>query len=257
MITQCIIGNNLPNISSTFGILNDIADQIDSALNTYYDQRFFYSALMQDHHLLDSLDGNAYKLWSELQTDNVGLEEKLYEGLHQDFKEAYKLLNDFDYTESYAEMIKNVVTIWVNTWALGESKLTQPELDALDEISKKSPSFGRDAVASACVMLGNDLPESQEGQNILPQLNKLQGSFGNIYPNPTNETATLQYYLPNGTAELRIIDLTGRLISNYNLFSNEILFTFDVRNLSEGVYFINVTQNGNILFSSKFAVIKK
>ena len=165
MITQCIIGNNLPNISSTFGILNDIADQIDSALNTYYDQRFFYSALMQDHHLLDSLDGNAYKLWSGLQTDNVGLEEKLYEGLHQDFKEAYKLFSDFDYTESYAEMLKNVVSAWVSTWAVGESNIDTLQRDALYTISQVNPTIGRDAVASACVMLGYDLPESQGGQS--------------------------------------------------------------------------------------------
>ena len=257
MITQCIIGNNLPNISSTFGILNDIADQIDSALNTYYDQRFFYSALMQDHHLLDSLDGNAYKLWSELQTDNVGLEEKLYEGLHQDFKEAYKLLNDFDYTESYAEMIKNVVTAWVSTWAIGESNIDTLQRNALNTISQENPTIGRDAVASACVMLGYDLPESQGGQSIFTQFNKLQGTFGNIYPNPTDESATFQYSLLGNSANLKITDITGRTINTFILNTEENIFSFSVKNYSEGIYFVKVEQAGKNVFTSKFVVIKK
>ena len=130
-------------------------------------------------------------------------------------------------------------------------------MNALNIISQENPTIGRDAVASACVMLGYDLPESQGGQSILPQLNKLKASFGNIYPNPTDESATFEYNLIGNSANLKITDITGRTINTFILNTEENIFSFSVKNYSEGIYFVNVEQSGKKLFTSKFIVIKK
>ncbi len=76
------------------------------------------------------------------------------------------------------------------------------------------------------------------------------------YPNPVNEIATLEYFLPYDNAVIKITDILGRVIASYSINSNETFFRFSVKDLNEGVYFANIEQNGTNLFSCKFVVIK-
>ena len=90
------------------------------------------------------------------------------------------------------------------------------------------------------------------------RLNPKKIQFGvKLYPNPAKESVSLEYYLSEGSANLRIMDLMGRLVANYSINSEENIFTFNVKNLIEGVYFIQIDQNDRNLYTNKFIVIKK
>lgn len=60
-----------------------------------------------------------------------------------------------------------------------------------------------------------------------------------IYPNPTNGVINVQF--EGNTANVSIIDLTGKTVSNKTIQSNEII---DLSNLNAGTYFVNVDVNG-------------
>ena len=144
----------------------------------------------------------------------------------------------------------------ITNYPLLKAALQMPLSRSVAKFGRQMPPRGGNAVLTACVMLGLDLPESEESQSHLPHLNKLTTSFSAIYPNPANETATMKYMSPEGCANMEILDIYGRSIAKYYITSYNDIFTFRVGNLCAGVYFINIEQKGVKLYSSKFVVIK-
>ncbi len=69
-----------------------------------------------------------------------------------------------------------------------------------------------------------------------------------LYPNPTTDFITVELKDINATATVSIIDMTGKVIYNVEIFGNK---TFDVSALTSGVYVVKVTDNGRIS-STKF-----
>lgn len=85
-----------------------------------------------------------------------------------------------------------------------------------------------------------------------PTLNtsiNLKSSFY-IYPNPTAEDLNIVTTLSLSNATLKIISITGQTVfEKQNLSGTD--FNFDVSNLSQGLYIVQLT-NGNEVFNSKF-----
>ena len=74
-----------------------------------------------------------------------------------------------------------------------------------------------------------------------------------LYPNPANDKINIQLYSPQkGTIELRIYDVTGRLLQQ-TTFSKDIEITTGL--LDAGVYTYTCTMNGEYLQSGKISVI--
>ncbi|MBL7920865.1 MAG: T9SS type A sorting domain-containing protein [Bacteroidia bacterium] len=77
-----------------------------------------------------------------------------------------------------------------------------------------------------------------------------------LFPNPANDVLNLNYTLKNKTAvQIEMTDVLGRIhysqtIENSNEGENKI--TFNTYNLTNGVYFIRMKQNGAVIYSSKF-----
>lgn len=70
-------------------------------------------------------------------------------------------------------------------------------------------------------------------------INELENASIGVYPNPTNETFTI---VSNGAVEnVRVTDMNGRVVKSFN---NDVT-VFNVSDLNEGVYFVQVEQNGN------------
>lgn len=78
-----------------------------------------------------------------------------------------------------------------------------------------------------------------------------------IYPNPNNGLMQLNYSLnADETGELRIMDVTGRMVAQYNLDVNEKSLQINLTGLNSGVYAYHVLTNGNIVSTDKLIIVK-
>ncbi len=79
----------------------------------------------------------------------------------------------------------------------------------------------------------------------------------NLYPNPNNGTFTLSYHVPEGSkAHFEISDLSGRKISSYELKAGTNSLEVHQNTLEQGVYFYSIVQDGQLIKTEKFSVIR-
>jgi hypothetical protein len=78
-----------------------------------------------------------------------------------------------------------------------------------------------------------------------------------VYPNPTNGNATISYMLENNMpAQLIITDIVGKQIKTVELIATKQIETIDCKNLSNGIYMIQVVQNKKLLCSERLVINK-
>jgi hypothetical protein len=78
-----------------------------------------------------------------------------------------------------------------------------------------------------------------------------------IYPNPTNDNVSISYMLENNIpAQLIITDIVGKQIKNVELVATKQIETIDCKNLSNGIYMIQVVQNKKLLCSERLVINK-
>lgn len=78
-----------------------------------------------------------------------------------------------------------------------------------------------------------------------------------VYPNPTNGNASISYMLENNMpAQLIITDIVGKQIKNVELIATKQIETIDCKNLSNGIYVIQVVQNKKLLYSERLVINK-
>jgi hypothetical protein len=66
-----------------------------------------------------------------------------------------------------------------------------------------------------------------------------------IYPNPANNRLTILSGNNSSLGSIKLSDLAGKEIVNRNISENKILL--DVKNISNGAYFISIEKDGNLL----------
>lgn len=79
-----------------------------------------------------------------------------------------------------------------------------------------------------------------------------------LYPNPNNGNFIVSNLRPDksgGTYDLRIIDVTGRIVF-FQQINNSTQSTIDVSYLSNGIYYWQMVSNNNISDKGKIAIIK-
>lgn len=78
-----------------------------------------------------------------------------------------------------------------------------------------------------------------------------------LYPNPNNGSMQLDYSLNEGeTGELRIMDITGRVVALYSLNANENVLQIDQTILNNGMYLYQVLSNGEVVVADKLIIAK-
>jgi hypothetical protein len=78
----------------------------------------------------------------------------------------------------------------------------------------------------------------------------------NLYPNPNNGTMTLEYSLSaNEQGEFIIYDLTGKLITHYELDNVNNQLIISNKQLTNGIYFYHIKVNSKIVRNDKFIII--
>ena len=79
----------------------------------------------------------------------------------------------------------------------------------------------------------------------------------NLYPNPSKGLMELDYDLGNNIdGKMNLYDVTGKLISSYNLDSNKGILQMNEQNLNNGVYFYHILVGEKTLKTDKIVIIK-
>ena len=87
---------------------------------------------------------------------------------------------------------------------------------------------------------------------------KLNNNLSNalVYPNPTTESLNVKLYeVLHSNSTLQVTDVTGKIIMQQTVNSNEVNIKLYVKNLSAGRYFIKIANNTQVINQS-FVVIK-
>jgi hypothetical protein len=81
----------------------------------------------------------------------------------------------------------------------------------------------------------------------------------NLYPNPSSQETTVEFNLiENSNVAVYVVDITGKELIRENLgtmVQGNHRTMLDVSNLAKGIYFVNISVNGNVT-SKKLSVIK-
>ncbi len=93
---------------------------------------------------------------------------------------------------------------------------------------------------------------------LITNIKKMEDNFKvNLYPNPNNGNMTLEYDLGSAlNGKMLIFDITGKLISSYNL--TQTIGKLDINNepLINGVYYYSIFVNEKIYSTNKIVIIK-
>lgn len=80
-------------------------------------------------------------------------------------------------------------------------------------------------------------------------------SISNIYPNPANEYATLDFRLKsNKTAKVSFINILGGTVGEYNLNSLDRSLRIETRSWDNGIYFYQLVLDGKKVATKKLLV---
>ena len=82
--------------------------------------------------------------------------------------------------------------------------------------------------------------------------------LGQTYPNPSNGTTVIDYFLPDHLAgsTIDIFDISGKLISTIKCSIGNARVEIDVQNWPSGIYYYSLNHFGMKLDSKKFVVIE-
>jgi hypothetical protein len=78
-----------------------------------------------------------------------------------------------------------------------------------------------------------------------------------LYPNPNNGAMTLDYDLGSySNATVRLFDITGKLITGYNLSETKGILQMNEQNLNNGIYFYSILVGEKTIKTDKIVIIK-
>ena len=101
------------------------------------------------------------------------------------------------------------------------------------------------------MLYDNNPPENEPANNT----DKI--TAGNLYPNPTNNEANINYSIGrNNEGYLYLFDITGKLIIKEKLLPDNNILTISTNQLKLGVYLYNITVDKQIIKTGKLVVIK-
>ena len=100
-----------------------------------------------------------------------------------------------------------------------------------------------------CGTMGVESPHHSAGSSFASAM---------VVPNPSKDEAKIYYTLPPGVqlGAISIYSTTGQLVKTYSVTNAFPYITLDNSKLSPGVYYYNLTGNGNVFTGNKMIIIK-
>lgn len=77
-----------------------------------------------------------------------------------------------------------------------------------------------------------------------------------LYPNPNDGNFTLAYHLNNSNGTLRLVDVTGRVVHQQSISSNDGTELIDASKLNSGIYYWELITDKTVIDKGKIAIIK-
>jgi hypothetical protein len=152
------------------------------------------------------------------------------------------------------EILKEVNTIYLNSWAIGRYDLTSAEYNRLYDIACLEPMIYGEGVYTARVMTDYILTTIKKTRQSEQENVKKETICDDIYPNPAQQTASIDYNSESSSV-LRILNLSGQELAKYELKAGNYSFSFDVSKLQEGVYIYLLENNSSLIKYGKFVII--
>jgi hypothetical protein len=175
----------------------------------------------------------------------------------QDWDGAESANSNINPDNNAAQNEKDVNEIYLATWAKEIYSFTNEQYETLLAIAEQSPITGGPAVYSARVMLGIDFEDYGPPQERLATEDSKQPQYFHIYPNPASDELNIEYSLnEDETGKLSITDLLGREIISEKLFSDKKLLTISTNQVKDGVYFLQIKVNSEIIGSQKLLIAR-
>jgi hypothetical protein len=235
---------------------------MNTAENTYLDQKMAYSVLDNDASLrqsmISALPATAL-FYTSKRNGNIGKLEQVNDLMaSEDYATAETLNNSISPENALEADRKTVNSVYLQTWAKGIFNFTNDEYQTLRTIADKSPILFGDAVYSAMVMVGEVAASS--ASNRMADTTKQQQTtayFGKAYPNPANNAINLNYKIEEGQkATLAIYNLVGQLIEKHELNSELTSIAVNTSNFIQGIYIFKIMLNSEIISNDKVVIIK-
>ena len=145
-------------------------------------------------------------------------------------------------------------------------ELSTADADVLQEVAKQCHLTGGSVVWKARALLNNYYKAVLTFADVCPAANNdvsdnagvesLSNSQAvNIYPNPNEGKMIMEYNLTSD-AQLRITDITGKLIGTYKLNAAENSIDINMESLINGMYMFTVTNQQGLVKTGRIAIIK-
>jgi hypothetical protein len=163
---------------------------------------------------------------------------------------------------------KKVNEIYLATLARDVFEFTTDQMQDLYDIASQCPLAGGQAVYRACSLYAladkntffNNFTICEAAGYAMRKPEKAKGKLVvnkiKIYPNPTNESATLEYNLPGvDEVQLTLMGITGQLIKVEIIKGDKGAHTFSTKDMKSGVYQYKVSSNAGNAFG-KLIIIR-
>jgi len=87
-------------------------------------------------------------------------------------------------------------------------------------------------------------------------LDTIKTSYLKVYPNPAKEQVTITYQLANSSGLFELYDVTGRLVTSFDITTSSGQMTLSVADIPSGIYIYKLVSDGDSDKLGKLAVIK-
>ena len=154
-----------------------------------------------------------------------------------------------------------MLTIYLNTIASFQNKLSEAQLNQLADIANQCPYSGGPGVYRARSILQdyypnisyNDLGNCRSIGYLKSQKNSEQQRLASIIPNPVNEIANLIFFNDRKvSSSCTIYDAYGKLVKIIAILPGSYQTRFECQDLKPGVYYFQIILDNSENVSGKF-----
>lgn len=150
-----------------------------------------------------------------------------------------------------------VNAVYIRQLIRGDNTLSPEDEEMLRNVAYLTPYEGGEAVYLARAILGVDPQEGRIAHRVsVPEGTTQIGSI-QMYPNPSSGRLTLMFDTPDEkNCVFECYDAQGKLIRTQNLPAHTAEHQVDLSQVTAGMYFVRIVQDGQVLFNEKLVLIR-
>jgi hypothetical protein len=223
--------------------------------NIYREQLYLYRALQEMPIGTVSNNLNA-KLTQSENYPNIASYESYMQAVYDNkIAEAKRINTSLQPTNKMEEILKEVNTIYLNSWAVGRYDLTSAEYNRLYDIACLEPMIYGEGVYTARVMTDYIVSNIKSTRRSDQEQIKAESIYGDIYPNPAQNTAYLDYSIESA-AVLCFTNLSGQKVLQIEVAAGESILSIDISVLPNGIYLYHLKNDKDLISSGKLVITR-